>query len=55
LTGNIDPEKPNRSNEAISLRPIVGFSDAPTTTIDFGRKSASSPMGSPHADDVGQC
>ena len=31
-----------RSSEAISLRPIVGFSDAPTTAIDFGRNSVSS-------------
>src|SRR5438105_1202011 len=34
-----------RSREAISLRPIVGLSDAPTTAIDFGRKSASSRIG----------
>src|SRR6185369_9375890 len=31
-----------RSSETISRRPIVGFSEAPTTAIDFGRNSASS-------------
>src|SRR5215210_4691784 len=33
-----------RSSERISRRPIVGFSEAPTTAIDFGRNSASSRM-----------
>src|SRR5215472_5609654 len=34
-----------RSSEAISLLPIVGFSDAPTTAIDWGLNSASSCIG----------
>jgi hypothetical protein len=44
LIGKTRPEKPIRSSEAISRRPIVGFSEAPMTAIDFGRNSASSRM-----------
>jgi len=49
------PGGPNRSSAAVNLRPIVGFSDAPITAIDFGRKSASRRIGSSHATDSRRC